>query len=211
MHCRIFSAAALAAIFAGPLVARAQDVRYYQDPNSGHTYRQTTSTVQRQMPVTQLQASSRTVLRGQWRTDTQDVVRTYSVPVTEYRTESYWQGRYNPFKQPTLAQRTVPTTRWEARTEVVKVPVTRYETVPTTETVHVPVTTWHTVQDQVVRHEVVAPNTGANTAVVATSTPGANYGGMARYDKPPTLSGDSSTSSTGDSSMTAGSKTQLSR
>src|SRR6185437_12375159 len=102
-------------------------------------------------------------------------------------------------------------TRWETRTEVVKVPVTRYETVPTTETVHTPVTTWHTVQDQVVRHEVVSPGTGANTAVVATGTPGANYGGVARLDNPPSLSGGSSSSPSGDSSVTAGSKTQLSR
>ncbi len=207
MHCRIFSVAALAALFACPPLAGAQDVRYYQDPNTGHTYRQTTSTVQRQMPVTQLQASTRNVLRGQWRTDTQDVVRTYSVPVTEYRVESYWKGRYNPFVQPTLAQRTVPTTRWETRTEVVKVPVTRYETVPTTETVHVPVTTWHTVQDQIVHHQVVTPGT-VNTAVVATSN-GSSVGGVARLDNPPSLSGSTSSS---DSSFTAGgSKTQLSR
>ncbi len=210
MHCRIFSAAALAAIVACPLVASAQDVRYYQDPNSGHTYRQTTSTVQRQMPVTQYQASTRSVLRGQWRTDTQDVVRTYSVPVTEYRTESYWQGRFNPFVQPTLATRTVPTTRWETHSEVVKVPTTRYETVPTTETVHVPVTTWHTVNDQIVRHEVVSPGTGANTAVVATGTPGGSVGGIARLDNPPSLSGGSSS---GDSStaLNAGSTTARSR
>ena len=89
------------------------------------------------------------MLRGQYRTDTQGVVRTYSVPVTEYRGESYWQGRYNPFTQPTLGTRMVPYTRWETHSDVVQVPVTRYETVPTTETVHVPVTTWHTVQDQV--------------------------------------------------------------
>ncbi|HVU85932.1 MAG TPA: hypothetical protein VHD36_01330 [Pirellulales bacterium] len=207
MHCRIFSAAALAALFACPLLVSAQDVRYYQDPNTGHTYRQTTTTIQRQMPVTQYQASTRSVLRGQWRTDTQDVVRTYSVPVTEYRTESYWQGRYNPFVQPTLATRTVPTTRWETRTEIVKVPVTRYETVPTTETVHVPVTTYQTVQDQVVHHQVVAPGT-ANSAVVATSN-GSSIGGVAQLDPRPTMSGSSSSS---DSSLTAGgSKTQLSR
>lgn len=207
MDCRIRFAAALAGLLACPLLAKAQDVRYYQDPNSGHTYRQTTTTIQRQMPVTQYQASTRNVLRGQWRTDTQDVVRTYSVPVTEYRTESYWKNRFNPFVQPTLATRTVPTTRWEPRTEVVKVPVTRYETVPTTETVQVPVTTYQTVQDQVVHHQVVAPGT-ANSAVVATSN-GSSVGGVARLDNPPSISGGSSS---GDASvMASGSRTQLSK
>ena len=196
MHCHTIRAAALVGLFASPLVCAAQDVRYYQDPNSGATYKETTQTVHRQMPVTQLQASTRTVLRGQYRTETQDVVRTYSVPVTEYRTESYWQGRYNPFVQPTLATRTVPVTRWETRSEVAKVPVTRYETVPTTETVHVPVTTWHAVQDRVTHHTAVSPpQPGA--AVVATAPSAGAFGGVAQLDRRPSVSEDSPAASYG--------------
>jgi len=205
MHCRTLSIAALVALFATSRDTNAQEVRYYQDPNTGHTIRETNTSVHRQMPVTQLQPSSRTVLRGQWRTDTHDVVRTYSVPITDYRTETYWQNRFNPFVQPTLATRTVPYTRYETRTEVTKVPVSRYETVPTTETVHVPVTTWHTVQDNHVQRVVVAP-AGTNGSQVVTATPaGSTIGGMARLDPPPSISGDSSVGTSG------GSKTALSR
>ena len=205
MHRRTLSIAALVALFACPRGTNAQDVRYYQDPNTGHTIRETNTSVHRQMPVTQLQPSSRTVLRGQWRTDTQDVVRTYSVPVTEYRTETYWQNRFNPFVQPTLASRTVPYTRYETRTEVTKVPVSRYETVPTTETVHVPVTTWHTVQDNHVPRVVVAP-AGTNGAQVVTARPtGSGIGGLERLDPPPSVTGEASSVATG------GSKTALSR
>ena len=96
MQRRIVWAAALVAVLLSPLGLTAQDVRYYQDPNSGVTYKETNHTIQRQIPSTQYQPSSRTVLRGQYRTDTQGVVRTYSVPVTEYRTETYWQGQLQP-------------------------------------------------------------------------------------------------------------------
>jgi hypothetical protein len=208
MQRRIVWAAGLVAVLMSPLGLTAQDVRYYQDPNSGVTYKETNHTIQRQIPSTQYQPSSRTVLRGQYRTDSQGVVRTYSVPVTEYRTETYWQGRYNPFTQPTLATRTVPYTRWETHSDVVQVPVTRYETVPTTETVHVPVTTWHTVQDQVTSRVAVAPpQPGVSSSVMASVPTGGPMGGVARLDPPPTLSGASSSTP----SPTNGSTTALSR
>jgi len=205
MQRRIAWAVALVALFLSPLGAVAQDVRYYQDPNNGVTYKETNQTIQRQMPVTSLQASTRTVLRGQYRTDTQGIVRTYSVPVTEYRWESYWQGRYNPFTQPALAHRLVPYTRWETHSDVVQVPVTRYETVPTTETVHVPVTTWHTVQDQITHRTAMTPPQMGSSAVVSTAPVGSQIGGVARLDPPPSQGGDASPS------PSSGSKTALSR
>lgn len=202
MKRRNLSAAALVAIVISPIGASAQDVRYYADPNSGATYREETHTTQRQMPVTTMQPTSRTVLRGQYRTDTHGVVRTYSVPVTEYRWESYWQGRYNPFSQPTLAHKLVPYTRWETHSDVVNVPVTRYETVPTTETVHVPVTTWHTVQDKVTRHVAVAPPTSSSSSI-ATAVPSGGVGGLTRLDPAPVPGGDSSTASSASSRQMA--------
>jgi hypothetical protein len=205
MQRRIVWAVALVALFLSPLAAAAQDVRYYQDPNNGVTYKETNQTINRQIPVTQYQPSSRTVLRGQYRTDSQGVVRTYSVPVTEYRWESYWQGRYNPFTQPTLAHRLVPYTRWEAHSDVVQVPVTRYETVPTTETVHVPVTTWHTVQDQITHRTAMTPPQAGASTIVSTAPVGNSMGGVARLDPPPIPGGDSS------QSTSSGSKTALSR
>ena len=185
------SAAALVGLVVSPLVAAAQEVRVYQDPSTGHTVQETTQTIQRQIPVTQWQPSTRTVLRGQYRTDNQSVVRNYSVPITEYRWESYWQGRYNPFAQPTIGYRLVPATRWETHSDVVNVPVTRYETVPTTETVHLPVMTYHQVQDQVVRRTVVAP-AAAGTSAYASTAPsnGSTMGGLTRLDNPPSQGSD---------------------
>jgi hypothetical protein len=135
--------------FAKPAAAQqvpaGSNVRFYEE--NGVTYQETHHTFQRQIPETQLQPQSRTVLRGQWKTDTHDIVRTVQVPITEYKMEVYYPNRFNPFVQPTPAYRYVPVTRYEARTEVTKVPVSRYEATPTTETYHVPITTYRTVPE----------------------------------------------------------------
>jgi hypothetical protein len=108
-------------------IAAADEVRYYEE--NGVTYRETRRVVRRPISEVVSQPVDRTVYREQYQTDYQDTVRVYSVPVTEYRWESYWQGRWNPFVQPYLAQRLVPYTRWETRTEKVRVPVVRRELV----------------------------------------------------------------------------------
>jgi hypothetical protein len=205
MQRRNIWAAALVAPLVSTLTAAAQDVRHYQDPNTGVTYRETTQTIQRQMPVTQYHDSTRTVLRGQYRTDTQPIVRTYSVPVTEYRWESYWQGRYNPFTQPTIGYRMVPTTRWETHSDVAHVPVTRYETVPTVETVQVPYTTYHTVHDQVVHRQALAPPVAGSSVIASAPFPSPTIGGVARLDNPPSQGGSS------DSTPSPGSRTAMAK
>ncbi len=120
---------------------------YYEE--NGVTYREVRQTVRCPVPETKVQESEQTIYRPQWKTETRDVVRTYHVPITEYRWEAYWQGRFNPFAQPYLAQRLVPSTRWETRTETVKVPSTVYSVVPEKSVVRSPVTTWKTVERQV--------------------------------------------------------------
>ncbi|MBI2826725.1 MAG: hypothetical protein HYX69_18795 [Planctomycetia bacterium] len=191
----------LLALALAPRVARSQDVKYTESPD-GVTYRETTSTITKQIPQTVMQNTEHTVLRGQWRADTQDVVRTYQIPITEYRWETYWQNRYNPFVQPTLAYHLVPRTRWEARTEVAKVPVTRYETVPDKVTVPVPVTTWHTVQDH--QYSKVAVGKRPPGAASMAQAPGsAQFGSTGRQDSLPSPSSDTAWKASNSGSTTA--------
>lgn len=195
----------LLALALAPRVARSQDVKYTEDPATGITYRETTTTITKQIPQTVMQNTEHTVLRGQWRADTQDVVRTYQIPITEYRWETYWQNRYNPFVEPTLAYHLVPRTRWETRTEVVKVPVTRYETVPDKVTVPVPVTTWHTAQDRNVSSVAVGKRP-PGAASVAQAPGSAQYGSTGRLDGSPAQGGDANWKAS-----TTASSTQLNR
>ena len=150
-----------------------------------------------------VQESEQTVYRPQWKSETRDVVRTYHVPITEYRWEAYWQGRFNPFVQPYLAQRLVPSTRWETRTETVKLPTTSYSVVPEKSVVRTPVTTWKTIERQVtarvpVAGRIVASAAAANSPAAAVSPQatsaasagqaygsGSIYGGVARLDDGP--------------------------
>ena len=123
--------------------ALADDVRYYQE--AGTTYRETHSVVHRPVTEMTMQPTTRTYYRDQTTTQLQDAYHTYYVPVTEYRRESYWQGRWNPFTQPTLAERWVTSTRWEMRVDRVQIPVAQRTLVPETRTEHVPVVTHSTL------------------------------------------------------------------
>ena len=163
--------------FATPVAAQqvpaGSNIRYYEE--NGVTYQETHHTFQRQIPEVQLQPQTRTVLRGQWKTDTHDIVRTVQVPITEYKMEVYYPNRFNPFVQPTPAYRYVPVTRYEARTEVQKVPVARYEATPTQETYHVPVTTYRTVPESSTHRVVVGTRpAGTDTGPVYASRGGAS-------------------------------------
>ena len=63
-------------------------------------------------------------------TQTQEMVRTYWVPVTEHLWEPYWVNRWNPFAEPYVAYRYVGRMHWEQRTEIVRVPVVSGRDVP---------------------------------------------------------------------------------
>lgn len=162
--------------FAKPAAAQqatGSNVRYYEE--NGVTYQETHHTFQRQIPETQLQPQTRTVLRSQTKTDMHDIVRTVQVPITEYKMEVYYQNRFNPFVQPTPAYRYVPVTRYEARTEVTRVPVTRNEVTPTTETYHVPITTYRTVPESST-HRVAVGTRPAGTDSGAVMARGGSSG-----------------------------------
>ncbi len=169
MHRRATFLLGFLTLAAASTPALAQDVRFYEE--DGVTFKETKQTVRRQIPQVQYHESERTVLRSQTKTEMQDVVRTYQVPVTEYRWESYWKGRYNPFSQPELAHRQVPYTRWETRTEISKVPVTRVETVPEKTPVKVGITTWRTVEEHVTSRVAMGARPVGAAAIASSNSP----------------------------------------
>ena len=162
---------AILAILAGvvllPSAARG-DERYYVE--NGVTYYETRERVQR--PITEIvqQPTTRTVYREQYRTDFTDTVHVTSKPVTEWRLESYWRGRYNPFVEPQMAQRWVKRKRYETQTQTIRQPVLRRELVAENRTEQVPVVTQRMVEEEVVRRVAVAPATPTNIQASPAST-----------------------------------------
>ncbi len=138
----------------GAGVIHADDVRYYQE--NGITYREVRRKVSHPVVDTQLQAQQRVCYCPKTTVETRDVVQSHWVPVTEYRQESKLVGRWNPFVQPYYAQRSVPVTRWELRSETVKLPVSRVEYVPQTTTVQVPVTAQRVVEEEIISRMAVS-------------------------------------------------------
>lgn len=190
MRTWMFLAAALAPLaFCGS--SPADEVRDYEE--NGVTYREVRRKVKE--PVTEIhcvEQQQTTGYREQVNVQLCDQPRSYVVPVTEYRWESHWRGRFNPFIQPYLEQRLVPYTRWETRVETVKVPVTSRQLLPVTTTVRVPVTTQKLVERDVVVSRVaisgqpaqpVRVSTDPFAAPTTTPAPVQQFGGVARYDR----------------------------
>lgn len=144
--------------------AKAQQSRVYEE--GGVTYHETRHVVQRPVTETRIEERARTVYRERYTTDLHDTHRVSWTPVTEYRWEAYWRGRFNPLVQPWLEHRLVPRTHWEARSEVVQVPVARRELVPETVTEQVPVVTRRFVDEE---HISRVPVGGSSTRMAATT------------------------------------------
>lgn len=155
----------------------AADVRYYQE--NGVTYRETHYTVQHPVTETVLENQSRVVYRQKVDTTLQDSVRTYQVPVTTYQREMFVLNRWNPFAKPVIAERLVPVTRMETRTENVKLPVSRQQLVPETTVVQVPVTRTRMVNEDI-------------TSRIAVSGPVSTPPGSATQPSPTTPPGSGS-------------------
>ena len=159
----------------------ADEERLVTDSN-GQTWREVHRTVRHPQTQTQCIDQQQTYYQEKCDVTMYDTYRTYQTPVTEYRWESYWVGRFNPFVQPYLAQRLVPRTHWETRTEVVKVPVTQRSLVPVVRTVKVPITTETPVDyDVVVHKQLVGPQTSALAANQGTGQSVA-VGGVQQLD-----------------------------
>lgn len=101
--------------------AAAQDIRYFE--RNGITYREVMGNGGAS-PILQNPQCLPTVYRPQVYVETRQVLRSYWLPITEYRWEMRWVNRWNPFAEPYQELRYVPYTRWEYRTEVVDMPVT---------------------------------------------------------------------------------------
>ncbi len=164
-------------------VALADDVRYYVD--NGIQYRETTQVTQRPVTETRYEPQQTTVLRERYTTDLQESVRTYQVPVTEHQWVLGQQRSWNIFAPPTLSYRLMPVTRWETRTETVRVPVTKREYVPTQHVQHIPVTNTRIGEEKVVRREIVGPATSSTGTSVAQSN---SFGGTSLDGDPPSTS-----------------------
>jgi hypothetical protein len=167
MHRVRIVAVALLSSLASLSGAWADDVTYFE--KDGVTYRETRRKVTR--PVTELQYQDRpqTVLRDQVNYGTQNMIRTYQVPVTEYQPVTRMVGRWNPFiRQPYYEQRQVPVTRWETRSDTVQVPVSTRQTVADTVTAKVPVYSTRVVEDEIISR--VAVGTRPNTSVASAPT-----------------------------------------
>src|SRR6266404_5604036 len=100
--------------FSVPLMARADDVQYFE--KDGVTYRETKHTIHRPVAEMHYEDRQQTVYAEQLQTQLLPSQRTSLIPITEWVNEPYWVNRYNPFAQPYLAYRTVPRIRWETRT-----------------------------------------------------------------------------------------------
>lgn len=178
--CKLFSGLTVVFI-GGAAAALAQDnVRYYQD--GGVTYREVRRVVQRPVVETRLEQRQQTVYQPQYTTETVPTTRTVYTPVTEYRWEPRWHNTWNPFSSPYVAYHLTPSTRWDARSEQSQQTVTRYNVVPQTQTVQVPVTTQRVVNEEIVsRMPVQTPPPGVVTTEVARQT----VGGISKLENDP--------------------------
>lgn len=170
-------------------MAAADETRTVTDAN-GQTWNEVHRTISHPQTQTQCVDQPQTYYQEKCDVQTYDSYRTYSVPVTEYHLESYWVGRFNPFVQPYLAQRFVPRTRWETRTELVKVPVVQRSLVPVTRMVRVPVTTEKVVnQDIVIHRQLVTQPTQAIASTPPSNQTALQVGGLKNLNpRPHTIS-----------------------
>ena len=134
--------------------ARAADEVKFVEEN-GITYRETTQTIRRPLPETKLESQEVTVYREQLSTELKQIDRTYQIPITEYQWVPGWQRSWNPFAAPVLTYRLMQVTRYETRTEPVKIPVTTRKVVPEKLTQQVPVTTQRIVEDRFISRVAV--------------------------------------------------------
>ncbi len=192
MRSKLFVATTVLVITSAAL-SDAQSVRYYEE--GGTTYRETRKTTRRPVSETRLEPRQRTVHREQLTTEWLESYQTHLTPVTEYRWESHWVGRWNPLRTPALVHQIVPRTRWELRTSKVSTPYTRRDWIPGTQTVHVPVTTMRMAEEEVITRVAVDDRAGGDPFVSGSRVANRSIaiGGVGRLDNDPPRRGDSST------------------
>jgi hypothetical protein len=158
LSCAVLSAA----------TSMAQEPRVFEE--NGIRYQETTQVIQRLVPETRYEQRENTVYRERVTTDLQNSVRTYQVPVTEQQWVPGYD-RWNIFRPPVLSYRLMPVTRWETRTETIRVPVTKREYVAEKQVQQVPITNTHLAEERIVRR--VPIGTVAHGTVM-NATPGSS-------------------------------------
>jgi hypothetical protein len=118
--------------------ASAQGSGYVKDPSTGIVYRPVTRTVERPVVDETIESRKQTVYRPQTVTETRPSTRSVYTPIIEYNWEPRVEGRWNPFRRPTVAYHHVPQARWERRDDVVQQTTTRTEWVAETRDIQVP-------------------------------------------------------------------------
>lgn len=169
--------------------APAQNVRI--EERDGVRYQVSSRTVQRTVPVTEMQDRHQTVYTQQITTDNITSQQLYTVPTTQYHLVSRLRGRWNPFVTPYWTHNLQPVTTWHQQVANVQVPVSRVDWVPQTTTYQVPVTTYRTAEvEETTKVALSEPRTFANAQPLApTATialrPSTAIGGVALENDPP--------------------------
>lgn len=175
-------AVGLLATFIPPSLATAEDQIVTE---GGRRYLIKREVVSRPVSKTDWVENTQEVYREQYTTDYKDTSRLVQVPVTEYRWEAEVVNRWNPFSQPYMVQRLVPRTRWETRTEIVKVPIVERTLVPETRIVRRPETRRWMQEETIERKIALDPPADQDVSNIARREP---IGGTRLESDPPKTS-----------------------
>jgi hypothetical protein len=145
--------------------AAAEEVKYVDE--GGVRYQVITQTTQRPISETQYVPHEYTTLREHYTTEYQESQRVYQVPVVEQQWVPGYQRTLNIFAPPVLSYRLMPVTRWETRSETVRVPVTKRNYVPEKQVTQVPVVNQRVATEVHTHRIAIGPATG-NTPLMAT-------------------------------------------
>ncbi|MEO1523848.1 MAG: hypothetical protein AAFX06_00350 [Planctomycetota bacterium] len=135
--------------------AKAQDNTLREDPATGIVYRQVVRNVPRSFVEQKMEQKETMVYRPETVAQSTPEVRRLYTPITEMRWQPYVQGRWNPFRQPVVAYRQIPETRWQARDEVINRTTWQTRWVAEKRTVQVPRNVVRTTTEQRVDLEPV--------------------------------------------------------
>jgi hypothetical protein len=136
----------LAGVVSAPAL-RAEEVRYV-DGEDGVRYQEITQVSQRPVSETRYEQREYTTYRERLTTDLQESQRTYQVPVTENQWIPGYQRSLNPFAPPVLTYKLMPVTRWETRSETVRVPITRRDYIPEKQVQQIPIVTQRLAEER---------------------------------------------------------------
>ena len=178
LRSKLFAVGLLAAFLPPSLLSAEEEIV----TEGGRRYLIKREVVSRPMSKTDWVEKTQEVYREEYTTDYKDTSRLVHVPVTEYRWEPQIVNRWNPFSQPYMVQRLVPRTHWEARAEVVKVPVVERRLVPETRIVRTPETRRWMEPETIERKVAIDPPLDQDVSNIARRQP---IGGTRLESDPP--------------------------